>query len=133
MAGMTFRRSLLIVIAFASLAAAQGADYVRSNYTKYEYQIAARDGVKLFTQVYAPKDHSHTYPIIMQRTPYSVAPYGEDLYRDNLGPSELFAKEGYIFVYQDVRGRNRSEGEFHDMTPHLDKKGAKDHDESSDT
>jgi putative CocE/NonD family hydrolase len=93
-----------------------------------------RDGKRLFTVVYQPKDESKTYPIIMQRTPYSVAPYGIDKYRESLGPSPLFVKEGYIFVYQDVRGRWMSEGEFSNMRPHLPKKqGPHDVDESSDT
>jgi len=130
---MILLRFLLVLVATASLAAGQGLEYVKANYTKYEYLIAARDGAKLFTSVYAPKDRSQAYPIMMQRTPYSVGPYGEDSYRDNLGPSDLFAKEGYIFVYQDVRGRNHSEGEYHDMTPHREGKGPRDFDESSDT
>ena len=130
---MIFLRFLLALVATASLAAGQGLEYVKANYTKYEYMVTARDGSKLFTSVYTPKDRAQTYPILMQRTPYSVAPYGEDNYRDNLGPSELFAKEGYIFVYQDVRGRNHSEGEFQDMTPHREGKGPRDFDESSDT
>jgi uncharacterized protein len=125
---------VLVVLACAGTAAAQGLDYVRANYTKYEFQIPMRDGVKLFTSVYVPKDRSQKYPVLMNRTPYSVAPYGINAYRASLGPSDLFAKEGYIFVYQDVRGRMMSEGEFVDMRPHLDvKKGPTDIDESSDT
>ncbi len=112
----------------------QGTDYVQANYTKYEYRIAMRDGVKLFTAVYVPKDASQTYPILMNRTPYSVAPYGASAYKTSLGPSDLFAKEGYIFVYQDVRGRMMSEGEFMDVRPHQPvKKGPADIDESTDT
>ena len=68
-----------------------------------------RDGVKLYTTVYAPKDTSQSYPILLTRTPYSVAPYGPDAYRDSLGPSSTFIDERYIFVYQDVRGRFMSE------------------------
>src|SRR5579885_404164 len=82
-----------------------GLEYIRSHYTKYDYRIPMRDGVKLFTSVYMPKDSSKTYPILMQRTPYSVAPYGVDNYPSRLGPSDLFRDEGFIFVYQDVRGR----------------------------
>src|SRR5579885_3259648 len=116
------------------LAAAQGVEYIKANYTKYEAQIAMRDGKKLFTSIYVPKDDSEKWPIMFDRTPYSVAPYGIDNYRGNLGPSEKFAKEKFIFVYQDVRGRNMSEGTFRDMTPHLDsKRGRQDVDEASDT
>lgn len=110
------------------------SESVRSNYTKFEYQIAMRDGVKLFTSVYAPKDHSRQYPILLLRTPYSVAPYGRDNYRATAGPSDSLAREGFIFAYQDVRGRYLSEGEFIDEAPHkahLD--GPTDNDPATDT
>ena len=87
----------------ASLAA-QGIEYVKAHYTKYEYRIPMRDGARLFTSVYVPKDQSQTYPILLDRTPYSVQPYGVDEYKSDLGPSALFGTEGYIVVYQDVRG-----------------------------
>ncbi len=107
---------------------------IRAHYTKYEYSIPMRDGVKLFTAVYVPKDSSHSYPFMMDRTPYSVAPYGVDNYRTSLGPSEAFEKSGYIFVYQDVRGRYMSEGAFIEMRPHIDHKTSNnDVDDSTDT
>ena len=96
-------------------AAAGLAEFTRSNYTKFEYEIPMRDGVKLYTAVYSPNDGSQAYPILMLRTPYSIGWYGSDSYPDWLGPSELFTREGFIFVYQDVRGRGRSEGVFVDM------------------
>ena len=118
----------------AIAAHAQGVDYIRSHYTKYEHLIPMRDGVKLFTSIYVPKDLSLKYPIMLDRTPYSVAPYGIDNFRESLGPSEKFARDAFIFVYQDVRGRNMSEGVFMDMRPHIaHKNGPKDVDESSDT
>jgi uncharacterized protein len=105
---------------------------IKANYTKYEYLIPMRDGVKLFTAVYVPKDQSKPYPFLMERTPYDVAPYGVDEYPERLINSD-FAKAGYIFVYQDVRGRNLSEGKFIDMTPHrVNKKSNSDVDESTD-
>ncbi|MCI0487243.1 MAG: CocE/NonD family hydrolase [Blastocatellia bacterium] len=107
---------------------------VRVHYTKSEHQIPMRDGVKLFTSVYAPKDTSRTYPIMLFRTPYSVRPYGPNEYRESVGPSELFAREGYIFVYQDVRGKYMSEGEYMNVRPHNpNKRSRSDIDESSDT
>jgi putative CocE/NonD family hydrolase len=107
---------------------------IKAKYTKYEYRIPMRDGKRLFTAVYVPKDQSQTYPIMLNRTPYSVAPYGADEYRDRLGPSPLFDKSGYIFVLQDVRGRMMSEGEYVNMRPYIaDKKKPTDVDESSDT
>ncbi len=119
-------RTLFLVVMVVAMAAVAGARdpkgseaarYVRSHYTKFEYRIPMRDGVRLFTAVYVPNDLSKTYPILMTRTPYSVAPYGADRYMESLGPSEAFAREGYIFVYQDVRGRFMSEGEFVNMRP----------------
>ena len=108
--------------------------YIRANYTKYEYQIPMRDGVKLFTSVYLPIDDSKKYPIMMQRTPYRVAPYGADKYKAKLGPSEAFEKEGFIFVFQDVRGKFRSEGEFVNMRPQdAYKRGKKATDDATDT
>ena len=110
------------------------ADYVKANYTKFEYQIPMRDGVKLFTSVYVPKDQSKKYPIMMDRTPYSVGPYGAEAYKGSLGPSSLFLHDGYIFVYQDVRGRYMSEGIFEEMTPEKEvHKTKKDVDEGTDT
>jgi uncharacterized protein len=113
-----------------------GSVAVRENYSKFEYKIPMRDGVKLFTSVYIPKDvfsDGKTYPIMMDRTPYTVAPYGADVYRNSLGPSEFFQKEKFIFVYQDVRGRYMSEGSFENIRPHKAVKGPKDTDESTDT
>src|SRR5262245_22509886 len=107
---------------------------VKDRYVKSEHLIAMRDGVKLYTAVYSPKDTSQKYPIIMTRTPYSAGPYGADAYSSSLGPSAAFMREGYIFVYQDVRGTFMSEGEFEDVRPHIkNKKSPKDIDESSDT
>ncbi|MCX6138441.1 MAG: CocE/NonD family hydrolase [Ignavibacteriales bacterium] len=106
---------------------------IEEHYTKAEYRIPMRDGETLFTSVYTPRDTTKSYPLLMHRTPYSVAPYGEK-YRDNLGPSTILMKEGYIFVYQDVRGRFMSDGVFEDVRPHnKNKKTNQDVDESSDT
>ncbi len=109
----------------------QLADYILAHYDKTEIQIPMRDGVKLFTSIYAPKDHSRAYPILLSRTPYSVAPYGSE-YKKSIGPSELFARDGYIVVYQDVRGRMMSEGEFVEMRPYIPNKTSKQFDEASD-
>ena len=132
---------LLLSLAFilpgrsaAQPAVNKDAEEIKARYTKYEYRIPMRDGKRLFTSVYVPKDQAQTYPILLMRTPYNVKPYGVDQYPDNLRPGPLFMKAGYIFVYQDVRGRWMSEGEFTDMRPHNPaKKGPKEVDESSDT
>jgi putative CocE/NonD family hydrolase len=118
----------------ASLSASQTpAPYVvRDHYTKTEYHVKMRDGITLFTTVYAPKDTSRTYPFLVTRTCYSVAPYGPDAYRPAIGPSRSFEESGYIFVYQDVRGRFESEGEWQEMTPHIDHPTGTQHDESTD-
>ncbi len=107
---------------------------IKSRFTKIERMIAMRDGVKLFTAIYIPKNTTGKYPILIERTPYSCNPYGEENYLQQLGPSRLFADEDNIYVYQDVRGRYMSEGRFEETTPHVaNKRSAKDVDESSDT
>src|SRR5215471_18410209 len=95
---------------------------VKGSYTKSEQMIPMRDGVKLFIAVYSPKDTSQKYPILLNRTPYSCGPYGPNAYKDTIGPSALFAKEGYIVVYQDVRGAWMSEGDYVNMRPQNDQK-----------
>jgi putative CocE/NonD family hydrolase len=109
------------------------SDFVREHFTKYEYRITMRDGVRLFTAVYVPKICDEPLPILLKRTPYSVRPYGVDQYPDSLGPSEHAMKEGFIFAYQDVRGRVMSEGTWTEVRPHNPEKGPNDTDESSDT
>jgi putative CocE/NonD family hydrolase len=122
------------LLAAAVLARAQGAAYIREHYTKFDYDLPMRDGTRLFTSVYVPRAAPSPEPILLIRTPYSIRPYGEDEYPATLGPSEQFAKEGYIFVYQDVRGRFHSEGKFEEVRPYkAQKTGSRDTDESSDT
>jgi uncharacterized protein len=128
---------ILFLIVFYSitciLTPAQSIEAIRSNYTKYEYEIPMRDGVKLFTAVYVPKDKSLSYPIMLTRTPYGVPPYGVDNYRTSLGPSESFTKDGFIFAYQDVRGRFMSEGKWQEVRPIIPvKNNLSDVDESTD-
>ncbi|MBI4586807.1 MAG: CocE/NonD family hydrolase [Planctomycetes bacterium] len=125
---------LILSMAAAAGVGAQGLEWVKANYTKHEHTIPMRDGARLYTAVYVPKDWSQTYPILLSRTPYSLSPYGSDRYRENLGPSPEFAKEGYIIAYQDVRGRWMSEGIFEHMRPHRPvENGPKEIDESTDT
>lgn len=124
---------LLFCISTLCFAGESGFD-VRSNYTKQEVRITMRDGVKLFTVIYAPKDTSQKYPILLTRTPYSVEPYGLNAYPKHIGLSEKFEEDGFIFVYQDVRGRYMSEGTFVDVRPILDLgPESKQIDESTDT
>src|SRR5882757_7641071 len=99
---------LLLTVGLPVLVSAQVPDsvYSRQHYDKFEYKIPMRDGVNLFTAVYVPKDKSKTYPFLMQRTCYSIAPYGVVKFPGRrLGPSKYLMHDGYIFVYQDVRGR----------------------------
>lgn len=128
--------SIIAVVSFAFAEAQPNSDYVKENYTKTVENISMRDGVNLYTVIYAPKDTSKEYPIMLQRTCYSVQPYGENEYKSALGPNKFMMEEGYIFVYQDVRGRWMSEGDFDNMRPHIagnDVNNKKDIDESSDT
>lgn len=124
----------LWVVFFTSVVFAQVSDdYVKENYNKTETYITMRDGVKLFTAIYTPKDTSKEYPILFQRTPYSCRPYGEDQFRSKISPNEFLMKDGYIVVYQDVRGRWMSEGVYDNMRAYIPNKKGKQVDEASDT
>ncbi|GLB52341.1 glutaryl-7-ACA acylase [Neptunitalea chrysea] len=112
----------------------QAQEYVvKEHYTKQEVSIKMRDGIHLHTTIYSPKDTSKKYPIIMQRTPYSCRPYGPDKFKKSIGPDEGMMKEGYIVVYQDVRGRWNSEGVYDNMRAYIPNKKGKEVDEASDT
>lgn len=120
--------ALTVAVPPAATAAADTAApryNLREHYTKYEFRIPMRDGVRLFTAVYVPKDASKSYPFLIQRTPYSAGVqadgqlhYGVDYYPEHIGPAQEFEDSGYIFVKQDVRGRYMSEGKWVEMTPH---------------
>ena len=108
--------------------------YMRTHYEKFEYQIPMRDGVKLFTIVYVPKDQSKKYPILLNRTCYNASTYGD--FKTYGHPSNYLVKDKYILAFQDVRGRYMSEGTFDNMRPNIpgnDRKNKTAIDESSDT
>ncbi len=132
------RKKLLFLLCITSLIAksqnTNDTNFVKKNYTKMDTVIKMRDGIKLYTVIYIPKDETQQYPFLMERTPYSSAPYGRNNYSKQIGPNMQLAKEKYIFVYQDVRGRYMSEGHNLEVTPYIaNKKSGKDVDESSDT
>lgn len=108
--------------------------WLKARLDKQEVYITMRDGVRLFTSIYTPKDTTRDYPILMTRTPYDIEPDGPESYSRSLTRNVNLIEEGYIFVYQDVRGRYMSEGNYMDVRPYNpDKKGSKDIDESTDT
>ncbi|GAA0872325.1 CocE/NonD family hydrolase [Gangjinia marincola] len=124
----------VLAITYSITLAAQQADYnVQDHYNKQETYIKMRDGIRLYTTIYSPKDTSKEYPILLQRTPYSLRPYGEDKFRSKIGPNEFMMKEGNIIVYQDVRGRWMSEGVYDNMRAYIPNKKRKQTDEASDT
>ena len=133
---MKYSLLILLIISTHSIVLGINEDslYLVNNYTKAEYQVPMRDGIKLYTIIYSPKDTFLKYPILLNRTPYNVAPYGPEMgfnFRRGLFPA--FLKEKFIFVFQDVRGRFMSEGKYQHMTPFIEKKKTnKDVDESSD-
>jgi putative CocE/NonD family hydrolase len=132
---MKNRLILLLIVIFLVIPHLRSQDnnYVEENYIKTEYQVEMRDGVKLFTIVYTPKDKSEKYPFLMQRTPYSIGPYGERI-RGRLSSNDLLEKDLYIFVFQDVRGAYMSEGKFVNMRPVLGSyESVHDVDETTDT
>lgn len=123
---------LCLLVAFLS---AQEVDeaYVKAHYQKIEQYIPMRDGTRLFTAIYIPKDEKQSYPMLLCRTPYTVAPYGAEQSRASLGTFPEMTKAGYIFVYQDVRGRWMSEGVYENMRPTRNKSNKLKIDESTDT
>lgn len=128
---------LLCTLAMAQRPSAADSAFIRDNYTKREVMIPMRDGIRLFTSIYTPKDMSKKYPVIMRRSPYSCSPYGADTYTTRIQNMDL-ARAGYIFVFQDVRGRYMSEGNFVDVRPYIptsdpSPKGKKQTDEATDT
>lgn len=135
-------RHAVLTIMFSALAGSafgqnqnSDATYVREHYVKHEYMIPMRDGVRLFTAVYVPSDTAVLHPILMTRTPYSCAPYGEQDFPKYYGEQDsYYFHRDYIRVYQDVRGRYMSEGDYEDVRPYkVVKKSNKDIDETSDT
>jgi uncharacterized protein len=125
---------IVLCFGFAAAQNAQDSLWIRNNYIKKEMYIPMRDGIKLFTSVYTPKDAAEKHPILLTRTPYSCAPYGEDKWRSFWNnKTRYYLREGYIIVTQDVRGRWMSEGEFVDVRPFNPNKKAIDIDEASDT
>ena len=126
---------LFLVISFSVTAQNdQDSAWIRDNYTKMEQSIPMRDGIKLFTAIYMPKDKSEKHPILMNRTPYSCSPYGAD-FSGRLWSThwKYYMRENYIIVIQDVRGRWMSEGEFVDVRPFNKNKTGTEIDEASDT
>ncbi len=121
---------LTTVVTFGGASLAQG---VRNGYLKSEIMIPMRDGIELYTQVYEPLESDEPLPIMLMRTPYGIGHYGSRISRSSLGPSEQFLRSKYIFVYQDVRGKFRSEGEFEVMMPVHSKLGTGEVDETTDT
>src|SRR5678815_3774256 len=97
-----------LILIFCLVSFVSCAQQSNTGYTKIERMIPMRDGIKLFTAIYIPKNASEKYPVLMERTPYSCAPYGESNFSNRLGPNALFKNEPYIYVYQDVRGRHMS-------------------------
>ena len=134
------KRLSLLLLTFATLpvwAADPPADtnavWLAEHYTKYEHRIPMRDGIRLFTRVYVPKDDSQPWPIVLTRTPYALKPYGTDNYNDPVGSFRSLAKDRFILVTQDVRGRYGSEGTYMHVRPFNPNKGPRDTDENSDT
>ncbi|MDT0676222.1 CocE/NonD family hydrolase [Autumnicola musiva] len=125
--------NIFIFVGAQSFAQLQEDYEVAEHYNKMEVDIPMRDGTKLHTTIYSPKDTSEEYPIIMQRTPYSSRPYGDGQFRSKIGPNEYLMQQGNIIVYQDVRGRWMSEGQYDNMRPFLPNKKGEEFDEASDT
>ncbi|HTA29265.1 MAG TPA: CocE/NonD family hydrolase, partial [Candidatus Cybelea sp.] len=132
-----FRLSILLLLELQCASAqVQPPDtntaWLAENYTKYEHRIPMRDGVRLFTRVYVPKDESKSWPILLTRTPYALKPYGDDNYTNAGGSFGTLAKDMFVLATQDVRGRYGSEGQYEHMRPFNPNKRGSETDESSD-
>jgi len=130
---LAVRVSLFEHLVPAAEPADTNAVWLAEHYTKYEHRIRMRDGVRLFARVYVPKDDSQAWPIVLTRTPYALKPYGADNYNDPAGSFRSLARDKFILVTQDVRGRYGSEGEYMHVRPFHPNKGPRDTDENSDT
>lgn len=131
--------SVLVLVILPIIAPAHGAAqdvdslWVAEHYTKVDTLIPMRDGVRLYTAIYLPKDRSRPHPIILRRTPYSVGRYGSGRVNPAGGTWAEFMRLGYVMVLQDVRGRYMSEGTFDDARPQRTSYGGPaDTDESTD-
>ena len=126
--------SAFVIISFSAAAQNTDSTWFVNNYTKKEVLIPMRDGIKLFTSFYIPKDKTEKHPFLITRTPYSCAPYGEDKYSALWNSYKMaYLRENYIIVLQDVRGRYMSEGVFEDVRPFNKNKKGTEIDEASDT
>jgi putative CocE/NonD family hydrolase len=125
---------VVICPALAQSRTTQDSVFMRQNYDKVEYFIPMRDGKKLFTLAYIPKDKSRAYPILLNRTCYNASVHGD--FKTGSHPSRYLVRDKYIFAFQDVRGRYQSDGTFDNMRPNIpgnDLKNKSAIDESSDT
>src|SRR6266545_402385 len=129
---VVFRTLFVVALALVApiVVRAQQPDPLAKRFARTEAMIAVRDGVKLYTTIYVPKTVKEPLPFILLRTPYGI---------DSRGPRALqshlkdLADEGYIFVFQDIRGRHKSEGTFVMSRPPRDPKDTKAIDENTDT
>jgi len=132
-------KKLYLILFLATLGAINSqvidSAWLSNNYTKTETYIKMRDGIKLYTCIYAPKNNSEKHPFLMMRTPYSCSPYGKDLFSTRLYKTHWvnYIKKNYIIVMQDVRGKYMSEGQFVDVRPFIENKKNNETDEASDT
>ena len=122
------------ILAFSSYSYSQSSEGLKEKYDKQEVYISMRDGVKLFTSIYTPKNTSVAHPVLLNRTPYDIEPGGPKNFNFFMQLYERYTSEEYIMVFQDVRGKYMSEGVYEDIRPVLkEKKSNKDIDESTDT
>src|SRR6476620_8919323 len=127
--------SVLLLVFLPSIVFSQtDSAWFADNFTKLERMIPMRDGKKLFTAIYLPKDQSEKHPILITRTPYGSGPYGAGKFREYwYGHYMAYLRENYIIVAQDVRGKYMSEGEYMDVRPFIKNKKNNEVDEASDT
>jgi len=119
----------LLTLGALSLASAQQKDAGSSLFTRTDFMVPMRDGTQLFTVVMRPTAATGPLPLILMRTPYGAASVSEALGNKPTSILREFVSEGYLFVFQDIRGRYQSQGEFVMTRP----PGSSRTDESTDT
>ena len=129
-----FLTYILLIITLISCTSETVIDqqWLEQNYTKKEAMVQMRDSVSLYTSVYEPIGATDR-PVLIVRTPYSCAPYGSGWKGDLTEYMQEFLRNNYIIVFQDVRGRYMSEGEYLNIRPYIRQKANDETDEASDT
>jgi len=125
------RTLVLVTLLGPASLAAQDTSFAGVRFERREAMIPMRDGVRLFTVVLVPRTSTAALPVLMSRTPYGTGGWGGTTNID-VAFKELI-EDGYVFVFQDIRGQHQSEGVFIMNRPPRDRRDPQAVDEATDT